>query len=122
MPIAHHVEQFKAQFANNPPVPTNDLAVNLLGYFRNLHPVSRVGFLVIGYDGSDPKVVAVDVTANTTQLVNVDAATNQIQYGIIRGGDTAIVDRLLTVGGAIDTLVATSSGARFLAKNSLKPT
>lgn len=161
MPIAHYVEQFKTQLGNNPPPPTNDLAVNLLGYFHSLNPVPRVGFLVVGYDGIDPRVVGVEVPANTTRIANVDATTNQIQYGIIRGGDTAIVDRLLsqpqfnppfqvmnlqdavdysrhlirttidqmrfeprfaTVGGQIDTLAATSSGARFLEHKVLKLT
>src|SRR5712692_9644727 len=94
MPIAHYVEQFRNQLANNPPTLTNELAVNLLGYFRALQPVPRIGFLVVGYDRNDPRVIGVDVSANTTQLANMNAATNQIQYGIIRGGDTAIVDRL----------------------------
>ncbi len=158
MPIAHHVEQFEAQQANSPQQTTQGFAGALLQFFRALAPTPNLGYIVAGHDGTVPWVLAVDVRSNSIQRVNLAPDTLQIQYGILRGGDTAIVDRLLsqpqfnppftvmnlqdavdysrhlirstidqmrfeprfaTVGGEIDTLVLTPSGARFLARKEL---
>ena len=158
LPIAHYIEQFQSQPSantfNNPQI----LATNILQYFRALQPIPQVNFIVIGYDNNQPWVIDVNVQNNTNNRINIDTQ-NQIQYGIARGGDTAIVDRLLsqpifnpqfqlmniqdavdysrhlirttidqmrfeprfaTVGGSIDTLVATNENASFLMQKSLK--
>lgn len=96
MPIAHYIEQFQSQTAQSPSTNTQILASNLLQYFRSLQPIPKVGFIVVGYDDNIPWVVSVDVQNNNAQRSNVNIQTNQVNYGIIRGGDTAIVDRLLS--------------------------
>lgn len=94
MPVAHYIEQFQAQFPGAP--QTTELANDLLRYFRSLNPVPSVGFIVAGYDGIIPCVFGVNLQVNLTQRVNIKAGTDELDYGIVRGGDTAIVDRLLS--------------------------
>ena len=96
MPIAHYIEQFQSQSPNSPPANTQSLADGLLQFFRSLQSLPRLGFLVVGYDADVPWVVGVDVLNNSTRRVNINGQTNQLEYGIVRGGDTAIVDRLLS--------------------------
>ncbi len=95
MPVAHHIDQFQSQNPT-PPTTTQALANSLLAFFRTLLPVPRIGLIVEGYDGTDPWVIGVDVHANTTQRANLVAGTGQINYGIVSGGETAIVSRLLS--------------------------
>ena len=95
MPIAHYVEKFHSQSATNAPASAQILATNLLQYFRALQPIPRVGFLVAGYDGSDPWVITVDVQNDATNRSNIDQQ-DQVVYGIIRGGETDVVNRLLS--------------------------
>lgn len=80
----------------NPPTTTQDLATQLATYFRALNPVPNVGFIAAGYDGTAPWVVSVGVAGNNVGRVNWNAQANAVLYGIARGGDTAIVDRLLS--------------------------
>lgn len=97
MPIAHYVEQFEAQkAAAGPPNTTQAVADALLAYFRSLQPVPNVGFVVAGYDGTDPWTLSVDVANNRTQRHNVQANTGALDYGILRGGDTDVANRLLS--------------------------
>ncbi len=95
MPIAHHIEQFESDPSRTPPANPQALANDLLQYFRSLQPLANVGFLVIGYDRSDPWVISVNLQNNTTVRNNIDAQTNQITYGIVRGGEFDIIGRLL---------------------------
>ena len=95
LPIAHYVEQFELQRSNAFPESTHQLANDLLQFFRALTPIPALGFVVAGYDGNDPWVISVNVQGDTSQRVNLNQ-DGQLQYGIIRGGDTAIVDRLLS--------------------------
>ena len=157
--IAHHIEAFKSQLTKSSTVSTtSDLAARLLKYFQQFHSVQILGFVVVGYDGSEPWVMGVDVKKNEVKRVNRNLQSGEVEYGVHAGGDTSIVGRLLsqpvfnppfpllnlqdavdfsrhlirttidqmrfeprfaTVGGPIDTLLATSDGARFLAHKSL---
>jgi 20S proteasome alpha/beta subunit len=157
--IAHHLETFRSQLTKSPTVSTtNDLASRLLKYFQQFQSVQTLGFIVVGYDGSDPWVVSIDVKRSEIKRVNMNAQSRQVEYGVHAGGDTFIVGRLLsqpafnppfpllnlqdaidfsrhlirttidqmrfeprfaTVGGPIDTLVASGEGAHFLAHKSL---
>lgn len=96
MPVAHSIGRFSSQPSRTAAANPQTLAKGLLQYFRTLEPVPRVALLVAGYDGNDPWVIGVDVANNATHRHNFDAQTNQLIYGIVRGGDTAIVDRLLS--------------------------
>lgn len=97
MPMAHYVEQFEAESkAAGAPTTTQALAKALLAYFRTLQPIPNVGFVVAGYDGTEPWVLSVDVMNNRTQRLNVQADTPAVNYGILRGGDTDVADRLLS--------------------------
>jgi hypothetical protein len=97
MPIAHYVRQYEIINASNQPQTTGDCAALLLTYFRILTPIPDCGFFVIGYDNNDPYVFAVNIGGNSVQRVNVDQQNpTALVYGIVRGGDTAIVDRLLS--------------------------
>lgn len=159
MPVAHHVEQCEVQQSAAVPPTTQDFANALLQFFRALTPIPNIGFVVAAYDNNDPWVLSVDVRGSSVQRQNLVPGPQQLQYGILRGGDTAIVDRLLsqpqfnppfnvmnvqdavdysrhlirstidqmrfeprfaTVGGPIDTLVLTPSGAQFLARKELR--
>ena len=96
LPIAHYVEQFELSAGSNASANPSQLAADLLQYFQTFQPVPSVGFIVAGYDGTAPWVLSVDVAGNAVSRTNFDPATAQFKYGILRGGDTAIVDRLLS--------------------------
>lgn len=95
LPIAHYVEQFEANNIQNPPATTPALVAALLLFFRNLNPNLRGGLIIGGNDNNIPHLYAVDIFANTSTRHNVVAGTQTIQYGLVRGGDTDIVNRLL---------------------------
>ena len=158
LPIAHYVKQFELDSPE--PVDTKACADSLLGYFSGLQPKPNAGFLVCGYDANIPHVFGVDTAAGAVTRMNVDASDPaKVTYGIARGGDSAVVNRLLsdpqfnpifdamnlqdavdysrhlirstidqmrfeprfpTVGGTIDTAVATPDGGpEFLARKEL---
>lgn len=158
MPIAHYVQEFSAAHPSALSHTPRSVAADILAYFRALAPTPNSGFVVAGYDASVPFVLHVDVQNNAVNHVNVVSGTTQLQYGIVRGGDTAVVDRLLsqqqfnplfnvmniqdavdfsrhlirstidqlrfeprfaTVGGPIDTLIVSPTGARFLSQKTL---
>lgn len=96
MPIAHYVERFQAETV---PVPTSTetCAKSLLHFFRSLKPVPESGFIVAGYDDGQPNVFAVNIGKHVMSQINANRKNpQQRSYGIARGGDTAIVDRLLS--------------------------
>ncbi|MBL0048079.1 MAG: hypothetical protein IPP32_08305 [Bacteroidetes bacterium] len=95
LPIAHYIEQFEAINSKKPPKLTADIVTLLLTYFRQLNPKLRTGLIVAGSDNNTPHVYGVDVFANTSTRHNIVSGTQTIQYGIVRGGDTDIVNRLL---------------------------
>lgn len=95
LPIAHYIEQFEINNIANPPQTTNDFVTELLNYFRQFNPIPRTGFVVAGYDNNEPFVFGVDTFNNTRQRSNFIQAQNRLDYGIVRGGDTDIINRLL---------------------------
>ena len=95
LPIAHYVEQFEAVINLIPPATTVDLVILLLEYFRQLNPNLRTGLIVAGNDNNTPHVYGVDIFGNTWTRHNIISDTQTILYGIVRGGDTDIVNRLL---------------------------
>jgi len=94
LPIAHYVQEFEAT-VQNVPQTTKDLVTTILQYFRNNNPVPKTGFVVAGYDNNTPYVYGVDVFGNTSNRVNIIPQQNTIDYGILRGGDADVVNRLL---------------------------
>ena len=95
IPIAHHISLFQAQNSNIPQ-SVEHLAQALLQYFSASSPIPNVGFIVAGYKGIIPWVFGVNPQAQSIERVNITGETSQLNYGIVRGGDTAIVDRLLS--------------------------
>jgi 20S proteasome alpha/beta subunit len=98
MPIAHYIEQFENQYTQqNIPQTTHDISNQILNYFRSINPIPKIGLIVAGYDSNTPYVFGVDTNNNTTSRVNVKQnAPNNLDYGIARGGDSAIINRLLS--------------------------
>lgn len=92
LPIAHHLQQFEAA-TQNPPATTQALVATLLHHFRQFNPIPRTGFVVAGYDNNVPFVFGVDVFGNTSQRHNINR--QNLEYGIVRGGDADVVNRLL---------------------------
>jgi len=96
LPIAHYVADFETRHASAAPTTTQDCANALLAYFRGLTPTPKIGLLVAGYDANVPWVLGLDVPSNVITRANVQTGTPNVNYGILRGGDTAVVDRLLS--------------------------
>jgi len=96
MPIAHYAETFQTAQEGHQPGSTQECANALLRYFRGLSPTPQTSFLVGGYDGTEPWVLEVNVVNDSTKRWNVVEGTNQVTYGVVRAGDTAIVNRLLS--------------------------
>ena len=95
LPIAHYIEQFEVANLSNPPQTTNDLVTKLLNYFRQFNPIPRTGFIAAGFDNNEPFVFSVDAFNNSRQRWNYVPVENRIDYGIVRGGDTDVINRLL---------------------------
>jgi len=97
MPIAHYVDQFEANTVGaSTPSTTQAVADALLAYFRNLTPIPNVSFVVVGYDMTEPWVLSVDTANNRAQRHNTQASSGAPDYGILRGGDTDVANRLLS--------------------------
>ncbi|MCA1918908.1 MAG: hypothetical protein LDL38_05875 [Flavobacterium piscis] len=94
LPIAHYIEQFEISNLENPPLTTNALGNELLNYFRQFTPIPQISFIIGGYDNNIPFVFGIDTLNNTIERSNY-TQTNEIDYGIIRGGDTDVINRLL---------------------------
>jgi hypothetical protein len=95
LPIAHYIKQFEINNSENPPQTTNDFVTELLNYFRQFNPIPKTGFVICGYDHNEPFVFGVDTFNNTSQRWNFLQEQNRIDYGIVRGGDTDVINRLL---------------------------
>ncbi|RHW32126.1 hypothetical protein D1B31_21540 [Neobacillus notoginsengisoli] len=96
LPIEHYIKEFEHANQENALGTTGQFATQLLAYFRAFSPIPTVSFLVAGYDHNEPFVFQVNVPNNQCERINTDPASNEVQYGIIRGGDTEIVNRLLS--------------------------
>jgi hypothetical protein len=95
LPIAHYIEQFEINNLATPPQTTNDFVTELLNYFRKFSPIPQTGFIVGGYDQNEPFVFGVDILNNARQRSNFIQTQTRLDYGIVRGGDTDVIDRLL---------------------------
>ncbi|MDA2921387.1 hypothetical protein MYX76_18165 [Desulfobacterota bacterium AH_259_B03_O07] len=94
MPIAHYIEQF--HLTTESPSTPEDLAQSLLKYLRSQEPTANVGLVVAGYENNEPFVIGVNVKKGEAQRMNIKKDTGALDYGILRGGDTAVVNRLLS--------------------------
>jgi hypothetical protein len=56
----------------------------------------NTSFVIAGYDGTEPWVIAVDIHPNRIECMNQQNLQNQNirRYGVTSGGDRSIVDRL----------------------------
>lgn len=95
MPIAHYLEQFESQNQQNIPQTTEDLVKLILNFFNQFKPIPKLGLIVVGYDNDAPYVFGIDISNSHYQRHNFDTNKKTVTYGIVRGGDTNIVDRLL---------------------------
>jgi len=96
-PVDSHVHRFEEEEIT----PDDDVvscADKLYAYFASRHPGVHVGLHVAGYriDGrtSIPYVFAGDTTSGKG-LRRVNADKERIAYGVVRGGDTDIPNRLI---------------------------
>lgn len=94
LPIAHHIQQFEATI-QTPPKTTQDLVTSILEHFRAFTPIPKTGFIVAGYDNNVPFVFSLDILNNTFQRHNLILPQSIMDYGILRGGDVDVVNRLL---------------------------
>jgi hypothetical protein len=92
LPIEHYIKEFEAR---NPNISTTQqLATDLLAYFRTFNPVPDVGFLVAGYSQQLPYVYSISVVNNT--CIRVNEQNQIIIYGAAWSGDIDIINRLLS--------------------------
>jgi hypothetical protein len=95
LPIAHYIEQFEIGLKSNIPANTPEFVSKILEYFRRFTPTPKIGGIIVGYSNNEPFVYGVDIFNNTSNRVNYIQKDNRIDYGIIRGGDADIINRLL---------------------------
>ncbi len=92
-PIAHHIRRH--ELTSPPAASAPTLADSLMGYFASFDPVPKVYFLVAGYEAAEPHLLTVDVASGRTESPSRNAAGEAV-FGILRGGDTDIANRLLS--------------------------
>lgn len=95
LPIAHYIQQFELSNLGKQPPTTEDFVAELLDYFRLFNPIPKTGFIVAGYDNNEPFVFAIDIFKSTRQRSNLNQENSRIDYGIVRGGETDVINRLL---------------------------
>lgn len=96
LPIAHYVQEFEATHDKQAKLTVQNFAQQLADYFRALQPIPAIALVVAGYDETTPHVLTVDVAQNQIKRWNIKPNSNDVDYGILRAGDTDIVDRLLS--------------------------
>lgn len=101
MPVGHHVESFEQSRAGNAPGSTQQLATDILAFFRAMNPVPDVWLHVCGYDGGMPSVFVVEVQANNATRHNHNG--QGVTYGVRWNGDSDIANRL---AGGTSTRIA----------------
>ncbi len=100
-PVDTHVRRFEEEtIAEDDTVTT--VPEKLIQYFQRNFPKVGVGFLLAGYTTekrvSVPYVFACHTVREPhVQHINVDKQ-GKVQYGVLRAGDTAVVDRLVAKG------------------------
>lgn len=97
-PVDTHVRRFEEEaIAEDDTVTT--VPEKLIQYFQRSFPKVGVGFLLAGYTTekrvSVPYVFACHTVREPhVQRINVDKQ-GKVEYGVLRAGDTAVVDRLV---------------------------
>ena len=99
LPVESHLRRFTEQF-DRPEHSVAQMSELLYDYFRSHFPDTRVLFIVAGHVEEEglrvPHVYAVDPCSDPgVRRSNVNA-DGRLQHGVLRGGDTAVVDRLIT--------------------------
>lgn len=98
VPVANYVQQMAIAA---PPATTQLFATMVLNSFRALAPIPATYFFVAGYDAMVPSVYQVDITANTSNRVNI-TGTGALQYTCWTGGMNQVVNRLNAGAAAPD--------------------
>jgi 20S proteasome alpha/beta subunit len=96
MPISHYLEQFETLSARHLAASPLVMAQELLRYLRSLQGNHNVRFLFAAYDMNTPWLFTIDVAQNKLERINHDTATNQLRYSLISGGETDVIDRLVS--------------------------
>lgn len=99
LPVESYLKRF-AEKQDRPGTRIEEIAGRIHDFFRANAPENRALFIVAGYDEEDglavPHVHTVDSgLADGPSRNNIDRE-GRLQYGVLRGGDTAVVDRLIT--------------------------
>ena len=94
LPIAHQIEQFEITQSQNKPKNTTELSNELLKFFKQFNPVPKTGFIVSSYDQNIPHVYGIDVFGDKITRINLNQ-DDKIFYGIVRGGEVDVINRLL---------------------------
>jgi hypothetical protein len=95
LPTGHYINEFLLQNQGNTQLSPEAFAQDFLAHFTNLAPGLALSFMVVGYDGTDPFVLVVDVSKNTISRVNWDSNSKAVIYGAQWAGDADIVTRLV---------------------------
>jgi len=97
------VESYIKRFAEQNDRSSNDaqqMASLLHDYFRTSAPGSRALFIVAGYNdegGIVCRTSTPSIRCNPmARAARTSTRRSRLQYGVLRGGDTAVVDRLIT--------------------------
>lgn len=99
LPVESYVKRF-AEVNDRSNRKTVEMAQLLHQYFREYTPENRALFILAGYDDESgvgvPHVYTVDTgNPDGVRRSNVDR-DGRLQYGVLRGGDTSVVDRLIS--------------------------
>lgn len=93
LPVAHHIRTLEHE--SRVPESVEGMAEQLLERFAGSEPAPSLYFAVAGYDGGVPWVLTVDVSGRKIARTNADDS-GRVAYGITRGGDADIANRLLS--------------------------
>lgn len=95
-PVSKRIHALRRNMEDNMPEHPAEIAMAILEDMHPVMPRAGIQLLLAGYLGSEPYVFALDVAQNTLRRMNHDEKEGKVTYGIIRGGDTDVVDRLLS--------------------------
>jgi hypothetical protein len=97
-PIAAHIDRFESEVLDARD-DIDAVADKLMAYFRERHPNEAVGFHLAGYRSQGKARVPVVLVGHTTRettirRVNLDDK-GDVQFGVVRAGETAVANRLI---------------------------
>jgi hypothetical protein len=97
-PIESHIQRFESEVLD-PEDDIDAVADKFMAFFHENHPKERVGFHVAGYRTQGKARVPVVLVGHTTRETEVRRVNlnekGDVQYGVVRAGDTAIANRLI---------------------------